>query len=198
MSYYKIGKDRILPNTLQILIASSTSDFLQRFGLAFRSAGLNVSTVSDGYEALTQLEQSGFDLLLVDGGEFGRAPGLSGITGDELSHMWRQIEGRAAHLVIGCVSNVEMRQVARSRFATNPVEVAQNRGIDHHFWSDEEDDWIVAQLVCELVERRGHAAQTIVNALNGNVMLMTNFAGKNISNPDTESENKKGEPTPPS
>jgi CheY-like chemotaxis protein len=175
MSYYKIGKERILPNTLQILIASSTSGFLDRFGSAFRSVGVNVTTVSDGYEALTQLEQNGFDLLFVDGGELGRAPGLSGITGDELSQMWRQIEGRAAHLVIGYVSDIKMKQEARSGLWSDPADVARNRGIDYHFWNDEEDDSIVSQLVDEIIERRRDASEIAMRTMDSNVEHLPHY-----------------------
>lgn len=186
MSYCKKGKERTLLNTFQILIASSTSDFFQRFGSAFRSAGLNVSTVSDGYEALTRLEQSGFDLLLVDGGEFGRAPGLSGITGDELSHMWRQIEGRTAHLVIGYVSSIKIKQNARSGLWNDPADVARNRGVDYHFWNDEDDDSIVTQLVDDLIERRRVANQTVISSLNSNVARMSDPNGKCLKLNDGE------------
>lgn len=155
------------------MIASSNHYFLRRFGVACRDAELEVGIASDGYEALTTLEQGGIDLLLVDGGDPGSASGLNGIAGDELSHMWRQIEGRANHLLIGYVSERNIRlsdrrgvacapPSAASRFFVDPALVVSNRGVDFHFWSDESDDEIIGQLVrgYELVkETKIHAVE---------------------------------------
>jgi hypothetical protein len=93
-----------LNNAVQILIASSNDRFLRRFQTAFVSCAIGVLVSTDGCEALTRLEFGGIDILLLGGGYPGSSNGLKGIAGDELAHMWRQIEGRANHLVIGYVS----------------------------------------------------------------------------------------------
>lgn len=159
------------------MIASSNHDFLRRFDVACRHAELKVGIASDGFEALTTLEQGGIDLLLIDGGDPGSASGLNGIAGDELSHMWRQIEGRANHVIIGYVSERNIHLSDRggvacapppsssaSRFFVDPALVVSNRGVDFHFWSNESDEEIIGQLV------RGYhlAKMTKVRAVEAN------------------------------
>jgi hypothetical protein len=102
-----------LKNDIQMLIASSNERFLRRFETAFVSRAIRVSVVTDGYQALTRLEYGGIDMLLLDGGNPGSKIGLKGIAEDELAHMWRQIEGRANHLVIGYVTERSCLDVGR-------------------------------------------------------------------------------------
>ena len=89
----------------QMLIASSNVQFLHRFETACAVASIPVGIASDGYEALTRLEQGAFDVLLLDGGYPGSKNALKGISADDLAHMWRQIEGRGRRLIIGYVTD---------------------------------------------------------------------------------------------
>ena len=155
-----------------MLIASSTDAFLSRFEFAFADVALRIFKASDGYEALTLLERGHYDLLLLDGGTSGVDSGLEGISSDELSHMWRQIEGRASRLIIGYVSQRGPDDVenAPSRFGYDPVLVAKNRGADHHFWSEQTDAEIVDALLNEVNKRRQQAAQAISLAMSDKVV----------------------------
>ena len=176
-----------------MLVASSNEPFLRRFQSACAAASISVAVATDGYEALTRLEQGGIDALLVDGGYLGSKNALNGIPGDELAHMWRQIEGRGSHLIIGYVTERDSLEahdgqiidvskasmtakldglaatVGRagraepqpSRFFLDPAIHALNRGVDHHFWSDQAD----AEFICEIVEAVAAGREAVSKAV---------------------------------
>lgn len=182
-----------MPDSLHILIASSNPRFGGRYMMACKQSELAVSLAHDGFEALTRLEQGIIDMLLVDGGFPGSVDGLKGIAGDELAHMWRQIEGRGNHLVIGYVSerealpadddsavdNIVARAArhsvvlarmsgcenpapeGRSRFFIDPAHVVANRGVDYHFWSDDNEDQVVQKLVQSVRSARAALARQV-------------------------------------
>lgn len=160
-----------MSQAVQILIASSDEAFVCSFDVAACAAGFRVAIATDGFEALTTLELGETDLLLIDGGNSHLTSGLTGIAGDELSHMWRQIEGSGNHLIIGYVSsrcvvsddkNIDSAGTAvkidsrgkRSRFFDDPNYVVVNRGVDLHFWGDEKPGTIVSRLAIEFETRR--------------------------------------------
>ncbi len=190
-----------MSNVIKMLIASSNDSFLRRFQTACAAASISVSIASDGYEALTRLEQGGIDVLLLDGGYPGSKNALKGISGDELAHMWRQIEGRAGHLIIGYVSQLEAFQADRgkiidaskaamtskldglaaivgreeraepqpSRFFLDPAMHAFNRGVDHHFWSDQADDGVIGELVEAVEASRQAVSKAVESGAEGRV-----------------------------
>lgn len=90
---------------IRVLIASVDFSFTDRFQKAFSARGAHVSFCEEGFEALTMLETSRYSILFFNGGyPDSSEPGLLGIGGNELAHMWRQIERRGEHMTIACVS----------------------------------------------------------------------------------------------
>jgi hypothetical protein len=146
---------------LQILIASSDENFLRRFESACSAMSLSAGVASDGFEALSCLEAGCFDLALLDGGGGAESSGLTGIAADILSHMWRQIEGRANHLVIAYVAHRDSGQLSRgvsvgrevSPRAIDPAFLLENRGIDRLSWSDEAEAVVIGGLLDAFYER---------------------------------------------
>jgi hypothetical protein len=137
-----------------VLIASSFAPFVQRFTNVFDTKGWTVIVVGDGYKALSLLEEGRASLLLVDGFPSNNDLGNSGFHGHCLSSMWRQVEGRDAKLLIGCVSDTDyLPAQGRARVKSDAEDLASNRGIDHHFWNDESDDHIYNELWSSFSQR---------------------------------------------
>ena len=131
----------------QKYMAKTGFTFLTRFHRAFSEAGMSVSMASDGYEALAMLEHGGYQILLADAGVTGIHSGLDGMSSVELSRMWRQIEGKSAHVVIGLVSSrISTSGIKQSRLLFDPALLAKNRGAEHHFWYDESDGSIISEI----------------------------------------------------
>jgi len=105
-----------------VLVADDNRTNRNVLAAILQSAGHEVSTVTDGDEALEALEQSSFDILLLDV----NMPRLNGI---DTCAMWRQIEGGRQHLpIIGVTADATAETEIRCRNAgmdlriTKPVD----------------------------------------------------------------------------
>ncbi len=76
-----------------VLVADDNRTNRNVLAAILEAAGHKVTMVTDGDEALSALEQGGFDILLLDV----NMPRLNGI---DAASMWRQIEGGRSHLPI--------------------------------------------------------------------------------------------------
>jgi two-component system, sensor histidine kinase RpfC len=76
-----------------VLVADDNRTNRNVLAAILEAAGHEVTMVTDGDEALSALEQGGFDILLLDV----NMPRLNGI---EAASMWRQIEGGRSHVPI--------------------------------------------------------------------------------------------------
>jgi hypothetical protein len=90
-----------------------------------------------------------------------------------------------------------MKHVPRSRHLNNPIDLTRNRGIDHHFCSDEDNDFIVGPLLSDFAERRLSTRKTVERASGDNAIFITRCSEKTTSGANAKSRNKKGEPKPP-
>lgn len=163
-----------------ILVAATDADFGDRFRSAFQADDVRVTQATDGYEALALLENGDYDILLYDAGNPSAAESvLRGLAGDELSHMWRQVERRGEHMIIACVSRSlpDVATAPRSRFSIDPLIHARNRGADHHFWSDDADETIVRELLASVEHQRSKRVEAIKSAAGGSVLT---FPGSSV------------------
>jgi hypothetical protein len=143
-----------MTDRVSLLIASSIPEFVKRFVSAFSVLDWSINVASDGFEALNYLESGRVDVLFVHGFRADFAAGLSGIAGDELSLMWRQIEGRERKLLVACVSEGRSEGISvQCRFKLDAEEHALNRGIDHHFWIAQTDEAILSELSDAVIQR---------------------------------------------
>lgn len=106
----------------RVLVADDNRTNRNVLAAILESAGHDVSMVTDGDEALEALEQSSFDILLLDV----NMPRLNGI---EACAMWRQIEGGRQHLpIIGVTADATAETEIRCRNAgmdsriTKPID----------------------------------------------------------------------------
>lgn len=160
-------------SAMRVLIASADISFADRFCKAFAAIGAHAVYVQEGFEALTMLETSSYSVLLFDAGCVENfQPALSGIRGDELAHMWRQIERRGEHITIGAVSRRGNSDptLPRSRFGQDPADHARNRGADYHFWDDQSDQDIVRPLLQDVQVNRTKLREA-VEAADGKRVL---------------------------
>jgi hypothetical protein len=152
-------------SAVRVLVASADLVFAEGFCETFGAYGVFAAHALEGFEALTMLESSRYSILLYDDGySESTESGLTGIRGDELSHMWRQIERRGEHMVIVCVSRRDDSEstLVKSRFAINPADHARNRGVDYHFWDDCSNKDIVVSLLEDINVRRQQVREAVV------------------------------------
>jgi two-component system, sensor histidine kinase RpfC len=88
-----VPQAKVATTPRSVLVADDNRTNRNVLAAILEAAGHEVTMVTDGDEALSALEQGGFDILLLDV----NMPRLNGI---DAASMWRQIEGGRSHLPI--------------------------------------------------------------------------------------------------
>ena len=102
-----------------ILVADDNRTNRNVLAAILENVGHVVTMVEDGDDALTQLEQNSFDILLLDV----NMPRLNGI---EMASMWRQIEGSRSHMpIIGVTADATSETEERCLAAGMDIRVTK-------------------------------------------------------------------------